>query len=76
MKVTNDGTLGTGLPNLILELFDVTSQSISAFSSSTYDNTENIWVDLAMGHSYELLVKSAEANYFSWDYSLAWHISH
>ncbi len=75
MNVTNDGTLRTGLPNLNLELFDVTSQTISALSSSTHDNSENIWVDLAMGHSYELLVKSAEANDFNWDYSLAWHIS-
>jgi hypothetical protein len=76
MNVTNDGRLRTGLPNLNLELFDVTSQTISAFSLSPHDNTENIWVDLAAGHSYELLVKSAEANDFSWDYSLAWHISH
>lgn len=75
MSVTNDGRLRTGLPNLNLELFDLTSQTISAFSSSTHDNSENIWVDLAMGHSYELLVKSAEANDFNWDYSLAWHIS-
>ena len=76
MSVANDATLRTGLPNLNLELFDVTSQTISAFSSSPHDNTENIWVELVAGHSYELLVKSAEPNNFSWDYSLAWHISH
>ncbi len=76
MNVANDASVGTSLPNLNLELFDVTSQTISAFSSSTHDNTENIWVDLVAGHSYELIVKSGEANDFSWDYSLAWHISH
>jgi hypothetical protein len=75
INVTNDGTLRAALPNLNLELFDVTTQTVSAFSSSKLDNTENIWVNLVAGHSYELLVKSGEANNFSWDYALAWHIS-
>ncbi len=76
INVANDGTLRTGLPNLDLELFDVTNQTISAFSSSLIDNTENIWVHLLSGHSYEIVVKSGEKNNFSWNYSLAWHIGH
>ena len=75
INVANDGTLRSALPNMNLELFDVTTQTTSAFSSSTLDNTENIRVNLVAGHSYEMLVKSAEKNDFSWDYSLAWHIS-
>jgi hypothetical protein len=75
IAVANDGTLSTALPNLDLELFDVTTQSISAFSSSTLDNTENLWVNLVTGHNYELKVKSGEATNFSWDYALAWHIN-
>ncbi len=74
INVANDGTLRTGLPNMNLELFDVTTQTISAFSGSEIDNTENIRVDLVAGHSYALLVTSGEANNFSWNYSLAWHI--
>ena len=75
IAVANDGNLSTALPNLDLELFDVTTQSISAFSSSTLDNTENLWVNLVTGHNYELKVKSGEATNFSWDYALAWHIN-
>ena len=74
IDVTNDRTLAAALPNLNLELFDVTTQTASAFSSSKRDNTENIQVDLVAGHSYELLVTSGETKNFSWDYSLAWYI--
>ena len=76
INVTNDVTLRTGLPNMNLELFDVTNQTISAFSSSSIDNTENFQAHLLAGHSYEIVVKSGEPNNFSWDYSLAWRISH
>ena len=76
INVANDGTLRTALPNLDLELFDVTTQTTTAFSSSRLDNTENIQVNLVAGHSYEILVKSGEKNDFSWNYSLAWHIGH
>ena len=75
ISVTNDAYLSTGLRNLNLELFDVTAQTTSAFSSSTLDNTENLWVDLVIGHNYELKVKSGESGNFSWDYALAWHIN-
>jgi hypothetical protein len=56
-------------------LFDETTKATSAFSISTIDNTENLWVNLITGHSYELLVKSGEVSNFSWDYSLAWRMS-
>jgi hypothetical protein len=75
LGVSSNSGLTTTLHNLDLELFDVTTQTVAAFSSSVFDNTENLWLSLAMGHSYQLLVKSGEAGNFSWDYSLAWHMS-
>lgn len=75
LGVSNNSNLTATLHNLDLELIDVTTQSTAAFSASTLDNSENLWLNLAMGHSYELLVKSAEASNFSWDYSLAWYMS-
>lgn len=73
--IANDMSLATTLHDLNLELFDVTTQTTTGFSRSTLDNTENLWVDLAMGHSYELQVKSGETGNFRWDYSLAWQMS-
>lgn len=75
LGVSNNTNLTTTLHNLDLELIDVTTQSTAAVSASTLDNSENLWLNLAMGHSYELLVKSADASNFSWDYSLAWYMS-
>ncbi|MDO9160964.1 MAG: hypothetical protein Q8N35_08100 [Methylococcaceae bacterium] len=75
LSVSNNSNLTTRLYNLNLELFDTTTQTTTAFSASTIDNTENLWVSLLTGHSYELLVKSGETNNFSWDYTLAWHMS-
>lgn len=75
LGVSNNSSLTTTLHDLNLELFDTTTQTTTAFSASTLDNTENLWVSLLIGHSYELLVKSGETNNFSWDYTLAWHIS-
>jgi len=75
LGVSNNSSLTTTLHDLNLELFDTTTQTTTAFSASTIDNTENLWVSLLIGHSYELLVKSGETNNFSWDYTLAWHIS-
>ncbi|MCQ8129087.1 hypothetical protein [Methylomonas rivi] len=75
LGVSDNSNLTTTLYNLDLELFDVTTQTTAAFSASTLDNTENLWLNLAMGHSYELLVKSAETGNFSWDYSLAWRMT-
>ncbi len=75
LGVSNDGSLTTTLHDLDLELFDVSTQTTAAFSDSTIDNTENLWINVAAGHSYELLVKSGEANGFNWDYALAWYMS-
>jgi hypothetical protein len=75
LGVSNDASLSTTLHHLNLELYDLTAQSTSAFSASSIDNTENIWVNLKTGHSYELLVKPGESGNFSWDYSLAWRMS-
>ena len=74
LGVSNNASLTTTLHELNLELFDVTDNITSSLSASTIDNTENLWVNLIMGHNYELLVKSGKSN-FSWDYALAWHIS-
>lgn len=76
LGVANNSGLSTTLHNLDLELYDVTAQKTSvALSASSIDNTENLWVSLISGHSYELTVKSAEATNFSWAYALAWHTS-
>lgn len=75
LDVANNASLTTTLHDLNLELYDATTQTTTAFSASTIDNTENLWVNLVMGHSYELLVKSGESGNFSWDYALAWHMS-
>lgn len=74
LGVSNNGALSTTLHDLNLELFDVTDQTVTDFSASTIDNTENLWVSLVTGHSYELLVKSGESGNFTWDYSLAWQM--
>ncbi|AMK78096.1 MULTISPECIES: PEP-CTERM domain protein [Methylomonas] len=75
LGVSNDLNLTTTLYDLNLELFDITAQNIAAFSASSVDNSENLWLDLLTGHHYELRVKSGEAIPFSWDYALAWHMS-
>ena len=75
LGVANNASLTTTLHDLNLELYDATTQTTTALSASTINNTENLWVSLVMGHSYELLVKSTETGNFSWDYALAWHMS-
>ncbi len=75
MGMSNDANLTPTSHHLNLELFDITTQTTSAFSSSTIDKSQNLWADLVTGNNYKILVTSGEANAFSWDYSLAWHIS-
>ncbi len=75
LGVANNSGLTTTLHDLNLELYDATTQTTTALSAGTIDNTENLWVSLVMGHSYELLVKSGETGKFSWDYALTWHMS-
>lgn len=73
LNVADNASLTASLHDLSLELLDTTTQTTVAFSNSAVDNTENIWLDLTVGHSYQLLVKSAEAGDFTGDYALAWH---
>ncbi len=73
LTVADNASLSASLHDLNLELFDTTTQTSVAFSNSASDNTENIWLDLAVGHSYQLWVKSAEEGDFTGDYALAWH---
>ena len=65
------------LYNLDLQLIDVTGgNAIVASSTSTIDNTENIWVDLASNNEYQLkVIRSSGQTDFNWDYALAWQIS-
>jgi len=76
LKVSNDAALETTLYNLDLALFDVSADPSSpvAVSKSAEDNSENLWVRLFDGHTYELRVTTPETTDFSWDYALAWHI--
>lgn len=74
LGVANDSSLDTTWYDLDLELFDSSLNQQLAVSTSSVDNSEHIWIDLLAGHNYELRVKSAETNRFSWDYALAWHL--
>jgi len=64
------------LYDLDLELYDVTSgETLVASSTSTLDNTENLWVALDDGHAYRLdVVCGAGQGAFLHDYGLAWRI--
>jgi len=74
-----DGTNPVGsatLCDLDLLLYDVTAgDMLVASSTSTLDNTENIWKKLMDGHSYRLdVVRGTGQGDFLWDYGLAWRI--
>ncbi len=62
------------LHNLDLELIDVTNgNQVIADSTSTINNTENIWFPLQANTHYQLRVTRASGQSdFDWDYSLAW----
>jgi hypothetical protein len=64
------------LYNLDLKLYDVTAvESLVAGSTSTVDNTENIWFNLLDGHSYRLdVVRGIGQGNFLWDYGLGWQM--
>jgi hypothetical protein len=64
----------TTLYNLDLSLFDVTNNNLVAASTSTLDNTENLYFNLLLGNRYEMRVTTNEANNFLWDYALAWRM--
>ena len=64
------------LYNLDLLLYDLTAGNLLvASSTSTLDNTENIWQQLVDGHSYRLdVVRGNGQSDFLWDYGLAWRV--
>ncbi|MDN5940482.1 MAG: VPLPA-CTERM sorting domain-containing protein [Nitrospira sp.] len=72
--VSNNSAFTTTLHNLNLSLYDVTLNALMAQSSSTVDNTENLWVELLGGNRYELRVTAGNAANSSWDYALAWRM--
>jgi hypothetical protein len=64
------------LYHLGLYLYDMTDSTLLASSTSTVDNTANIWwTSLLPNESYKLQVVSLESSDFLWDYGLAWDIS-
>jgi hypothetical protein len=61
------------LYNIDLELFDVDSATVVASSTSSIDNSENIWFTLEPNTRYQLRVsKAASQSNFNFDYSIAW----
>jgi hypothetical protein len=66
------------LYDLNLALYDVTVVGyprLVAVSSSSKDNTENLWAGLIPGRSYRLDVTVAAGQAaFDWDYALAWRM--
>ncbi|MCK5002439.1 MAG: dockerin type I repeat-containing protein [Gammaproteobacteria bacterium] len=62
--------------DLDLQLIDVTAGGgIVVSSTSTIDNTENIWWDLASNNNYQLkVIQGNGQSAFEWDYALAWQI--
>jgi hypothetical protein len=66
------------LYDLNLALYDVTVagyQRLVAVSSSSTDNTENLWAGLVPGRSYRMEVTAAAGQAaFDWDYALAWRM--
>ena len=63
------------LYNLGLYLYDLTTNQLVGSSTSTADNTENLWLSLTAGEDYLLKVLALTPGDFLWDYSLAWDIS-
>ena len=63
------------LYNLGLYLYDLTTNQLVGSSTSTADNTENLWLSLTAGEDYLLKVLALTGDNFLWDYSLAWDIS-
>jgi hypothetical protein len=66
------------LYDLDLVLYDVTDPANPrqvAASTSSIDNTENLWVALKKSHRYRMRVEpGAGQGPFAWDYGLAWRI--
>lgn len=63
------------LYNLGLYLYDLTTSELVGSSTSTADNTQNLWLSLNAGQDYLLQVLALTGDDFRWDYGLAWDIS-
>ena len=66
------------LYDLDLFLEDLTDPQrpwLVAASTSTGENTENLWVPLSPGRHYRLQVRPGQAQVFKQDYALAWRIT-
>ena len=72
--VSNTSALTTTFNHLNLSLFDITANSLLGESSSTLDNTQNLYMRLLAGRRYELRVTAGETGNFSQDYALAWRM--
>lgn len=72
--MSNDSALNTSRHRLNLSLFDITADSLLGGSSSTLDNTQNLYMRLLAGRRYELRVTAGETGNFSQDYALAWRM--
>lgn len=75
LGVANNGNLTTTLHHLGLSLFDLSTGTTVADSSSFLDNTQNLWIRLFDNHQYEMRVTALDAADFSWGYALAWNIT-
>jgi hypothetical protein len=73
---TNGFTGTATLRDMDLYLYDITDNTVlTVDSTSTNENTENIWVMLNAGRNYLLQVKTKSGqSAFVWDYALSWQI--
>ena len=64
------------LHNLDLQLWllDGSNELLVAHSTSTIDNTENLWTTLLPESNYALRVVNGGIENFAWDYGIAWNV--
>ena len=77
LDVGSNGILFNPSPvlyDLDVSLFDVTDgeNQLIASSTSSIENTENIWTQLEAVRDYEIRVTHKHASSFSWPYALSW----
>ena len=75
LGVDNNAGLATTFYHMGLSLIDLGTGDTVASSNSLLDNTQNLWMDLFGGHTYQLRVSALDATNFSWGYALAWNTS-
>lgn len=77
LEVGSNGIVFNPAPvlyDLDVSLFDVTDgeHELIASSTSSIENTENIWTQLEAVRDYEIRVTHKHASSFTWPYALAW----